>query len=124
MRGPSSGHMFHPLRLTARRVARAYRCSPRVRRACERRTSPASCPATDQADRPCLAGGPGFRLRARQPLVVAAMEVVPPGLKVEAVVTTPTISIQDPRMDIHQNARTTARSRMLIVHRLGLRLVS
>ena len=56
-------------------------------------------------------------------LDVAAMEVVPPRLKVEAVVTTPTTPSLEPRMDIHQNARTTMHSRMLIVQRLGLWLV-
>ena len=40
-------------------------------------------------------------------LAGAAMEVVPPGPKVEAVVTTPTTAILEPRMDIHKNARTT-----------------
>ena len=55
----------------------------------------------------------------REPaLVVVAMEVVPPGLRVEAVVTTPTTPISEPRMDIHKNARTTVHSRMLIVDRL------
>ena len=53
-------------------------------------------------------------------LAVAAMEVVPPGPKVEAVVTTPTTALLEPRMDIHKNARTTQRSRMLIVERLAL----
>src|SRR6476619_7851241 len=48
------------------------------------------------------------------------MEVVPPGPKVEAVVTTPTTALLEPRMDIHKNARTTQRSRMLIVERLAL----
>jgi transposase InsO family protein len=47
------------------------------------------------------------------------MEVVPPGLTVEAVVTTPTTPSLEPRMDIHQNARTTVHSRMLIVQRLA-----
>ncbi len=46
------------------------------------------------------------------------MEVVPPGLRVEAVVTTPTTPSPEPRMDIHKNARTTLHSRMLIVQRL------
>ena len=35
-------------------------------------------------------------------LAVAAMEVVPPGPKVEAVVTTPTTAILEPRRDIHK----------------------
>ena len=46
------------------------------------------------------------------------MEVVPPGLKVEAVITTPTTPSPEPRMDIHQKARTTMHIRMLIVQRL------
>jgi hypothetical protein len=47
------------------------------------------------------------------------MDVVPPSLKVEAVVTTLTTPSSEPRMDIHQNARTTLHSRMLIVQRLA-----
>ncbi len=47
------------------------------------------------------------------------MEVVPPGLRVEAVVTTPTTHQPEPRMDMHKNARTTPHSRMLIVQRLA-----
>jgi len=35
---------------------------------------------------------------------VAAMEVVPPGLKMEAVVTTPATALLEPQMDIHKNA--------------------
>jgi hypothetical protein len=43
-------------------------------------------------------------------LDVPTKEVVPLGLTVEAVVTTPTTADQEPRMDIHKNARTTPHS--------------
>src|SRR3954463_5956764 len=46
------------------------------------------------------------------------MEVVRPGLGCEVAVTTHATVTQEPRMDIHENARTTPRSRMLIVERL------
>ena len=52
-------------------------------------------------------------------LAVAAMEVVRPGLSVEAVATTHTGLSTEPRMDIHQNARTTPHSRMRMIQRLG-----
>lgn len=47
------------------------------------------------------------------------MEVVPPGLSWLAVVATPSTTDPEPRMDAHENARTTPHSRMLIVERLG-----
>lgn len=47
------------------------------------------------------------------------MEVVPPGLREEAVVTTHAAPIPEPRMDIHENARTTPHSRMLMMQRLS-----
>src|SRR3954451_9702137 len=46
------------------------------------------------------------------------MEVVRPGLGCEVAVTTHATVTQEPRMDIHENARATPRSRMLIVERL------
>src|SRR5512139_2750025 len=46
------------------------------------------------------------------------MKVVPPGLRLEAVVATPSTTKPEPRMDAHENARTTPHSRMLIVDRL------
>src|SRR5438128_2105013 len=46
------------------------------------------------------------------------MEVVRPGLREEAVVTTPSAASLEPRMDIHENARTTPHSRMLMIERL------
>src|SRR4051812_16748940 len=46
------------------------------------------------------------------------MEVVRPGLGCEVAVTTHATVSPEPRMDIHENARTTPRSRMLIVERL------
>lgn len=46
------------------------------------------------------------------------MEVVPPGLRVEAVVAMPTTLPKEPRMDVHENARTTRHSRMLMIDRL------
>ena len=46
------------------------------------------------------------------------MEVVRPGLSVEAVATTHTGLKTEPRMDIHKNARTTPHSRMLMIERL------
>ena len=51
-------------------------------------------------------------------LAVVAMEVVRPRLGCEVAVTTHATVTQEPRMDIHENARTTPRSRMLIVERL------
>lgn len=51
-------------------------------------------------------------------LAVVAMEVVPSGPREEAVGVRPTIPNPEPRMDSHENARTT-RSRMLIVQRLA-----
>lgn len=51
-------------------------------------------------------------------LAVVAMEVVRPRLGREAVVATLATSFPEPRMDVHQNARTTPHSRMLIVERL------
>ena len=51
-------------------------------------------------------------------LDVAAMEVVPPGLGWEAVVARPTAHSPEPRMDIHENARTTRHGRMLMIERL------
>jgi hypothetical protein len=51
-------------------------------------------------------------------LDVIAMEVVRPRLGSEAVVAKPVTPDLEPRMDAHQNARTTPRSRMLIVARL------
>jgi transposase InsO family protein len=52
-------------------------------------------------------------------LAVVAMEVVPPGLSWLAVVARPTPSNSEPRMDSHENARTTPHGRMLIVRRLA-----
>lgn len=52
-------------------------------------------------------------------LAVAAMEVVPPGRGWEAVVTTHAALEPEPRMDTHENARTTRHSRMLMVQRLA-----
>jgi transposase InsO family protein len=46
------------------------------------------------------------------------MEVVRPGLSVEAVATTHTVLSTEPRMDMHKNARTTPHSRMLMIERL------
>lgn len=46
------------------------------------------------------------------------MEVVLPGLNVEAVATTHTDLSMEPRMDIHKNARTTPHSRLLMMERL------
>jgi transposase InsO family protein len=57
----------------------------------------------------------GLRSRA---LAVVAMEVVRPKLGREAVVGTPAAPFPEPRMDAHQNARTTPHSGMLIVERL------
>src|SRR5689334_10298034 len=51
-------------------------------------------------------------------LGVVAMEVVRPRLGREAVVARPATPFPEPRMDAHQNARTTPHSRMLIVERL------
>jgi transposase InsO family protein len=46
------------------------------------------------------------------------MEVVPPGLGWLAVVATPSTTNPEPRMDAHENARTTPLGRMLMVERL------
>jgi hypothetical protein len=56
---------------------------------------------------------------AESALAVDAMEVVRPGLSREAVVATASPLAQEPRMDVHQNARTTRHSRMLMVERLA-----
>ena len=47
------------------------------------------------------------------------MEVVRPRLGSEAVVAKPATSDPEPRMDVHENARTTGHSRMVIVERLS-----
>ena len=52
-------------------------------------------------------------------LDVVAMEVVPPGLRLEAVVATPSTAEPEPRMYAHENARTTPHSRLLIVARIA-----
>ena len=52
-------------------------------------------------------------------LAVIAMEVVPAGLSWLAVVAMPTPSNLEPRMDSHENARTTPHGRMLIVERFA-----
>lgn len=51
-------------------------------------------------------------------LGVAAIEVVPPGLRREAVVARLATPARRPRMDIHDNARTTRHSRLLMAQRL------
>ncbi|MFD1301139.1 helix-turn-helix domain-containing protein, partial [Methylobacterium marchantiae] len=55
----------------------------------------------------------------RCPLDVVAMEVVHPRVSSEAVVAKPVTPDPEPRMDAHQNARTTPHSRRLIVERLA-----
>jgi hypothetical protein len=52
-------------------------------------------------------------------LAVAAMEVVHPRLGSEAAVATPATPVPEPRMDVHENARTTRHSRMLMMQRLA-----
>jgi hypothetical protein len=59
-----------------------------------------------------------FARFALQGLGVIAMEVVRPGLGCEVVNVTTQPFSQEPRMDVHENARTTPHSRMLIVVRL------
>ncbi len=56
--------------------------------------------------------------RTLDALDVATMEVVPPGLREEVVFARPTTLSQEPRMDMHENARTTRHSRMLMIDRL------
>jgi transposase-like protein len=51
-------------------------------------------------------------------LGVAAMEVVPPELSWLAVVARPAPSNSESWMDSHENARTTARGRLLMIERL------
>ena len=46
------------------------------------------------------------------------VEVVRPRLGCEVAITTHATVTQEPRMDIHENARTTPRSRMLMMQRL------
>ena len=65
------------------------------------------------------ASPPADRAPATGALAVVAMEVVHPGPNWEAVVATPPADSPEPRMDVHQNARTTLHGRCLMIHRLA-----